>query len=83
MSAALASPHELFAAPERRGLVCAGARAAEHDAEAWRTDLERHASCVGDPRNRCIVLAPAGQGFHDRARGRVLPEPPVVPGRPS
>lgn len=64
MSAALVSPHELFAELERRGLACAGARVPEHDTEVWRTYLGLYASLVGDPRDIAIVLTPEGLGFY-------------------
>lgn len=64
MSAALVSPHEFLAELERRGLVSAGARVPEHDAEVWRTYLGLYASLVADPRDIAIVLTPAGLGFY-------------------
>lgn len=64
MSAALVSPHEFLAELERRGLVAAGARVPEHDAEVWRTYLGLYTSFVADPRDIAIVLTPAGLGFY-------------------
>jgi hypothetical protein len=64
LSAALVSPHELFAELERRGLVSAQARVPEHDTEVWRAYLGLYASFVADPRDIPIVLTPEGLGFY-------------------